>query len=350
MGTARAAGTEAAIGSGADLADLESGMEGAGAVHSKGGPKEAACAGLTIDHALSLYGLTSWELVWDRGLDTKALLAWGGGTIVVAFKGTSSLENVITDLNVSRLLCVAATFCSSGHLCRAAVGAAPSTRCPASRLAARQRSCPGAHWRCAARGAALQLFKVAHPPRRVAAVTTVWGLRLIRSLVQVHRGFWRAWVGNAYDARLLGRVGELVAEMSSTSTPRVMLTGHSLGGATATLAAHALAQRPPGGGAHRPPVQPIVYTFGQPRVGNVAFATEYDRLVPHHFAVINDLDPVPRVPVVSRRRSKPGRGLAAPRACRRRGPWVPRSRACSHALPVPPAYRRARTSAWASAW
>ena len=44
------------------------------------------------------------ELVWDRTVDSKALLGWEGAggrpRLVVAFKGTSSRENVITDLKV----------------------------------------------------------------------------------------------------------------------------------------------------------------------------------------------------------------------------------------------------------
>lgn len=56
-----------------------------------------------IPHALELYGLTEWELVWDKEIDTKAMLCWNKDTLVVAFKGTSSFENVKTDLNVSTI-------------------------------------------------------------------------------------------------------------------------------------------------------------------------------------------------------------------------------------------------------
>lgn len=51
--------------------------------------------------ALGLYDLDDWEVVWEKETDTKALLAWGESTVVVAFKGTSSRENIITDMNVS---------------------------------------------------------------------------------------------------------------------------------------------------------------------------------------------------------------------------------------------------------
>lgn len=57
--------------------------------------------------------------------------------------------------------------------------------------------------------------------------------------------------------------------------------GHSLGGATATLAALDLR-------LCHPTARFTVYTFGQPRVGNRPFATEYDALLPEHWAVVCD--------------------------------------------------------------
>ena len=61
-----------------------------------------------------------------------------------------------------------------------------------------------------------------------------------------------------------------------------MLSGHSLGGALATLAAHDL-QLEFGFGPNL-----HCYTFGAPRTGNHAFATESGRLVPETWHVIND--------------------------------------------------------------
>jgi hypothetical protein len=42
------------------------------------------------------------EVVWDREIDMKCLVAWqaSGGLVLLAFKGTSSIENVLTDLNL----------------------------------------------------------------------------------------------------------------------------------------------------------------------------------------------------------------------------------------------------------
>ena len=53
-----------------------------------------------IEDAMALYGLTDFELIWDRTSDTKALLAWGGDVVVLGFRGTASMTNVLTDLKV----------------------------------------------------------------------------------------------------------------------------------------------------------------------------------------------------------------------------------------------------------
>ena len=67
-----------------------------------------------------------------------------------------------------------------------------------------------------------------------------------------------------------------------------LYTGHSLGGALATLAAQDLQAE------FRFP-QLYCYTFGAPRTGNHAFAAESTRLVPETWHVINDQDSVTRV-------------------------------------------------------
>ena len=47
-----------------------------------------------------LLGLEAHELIWEHRLDTKALLGWGPGGIAVAFRGTASLRNALSDLQV----------------------------------------------------------------------------------------------------------------------------------------------------------------------------------------------------------------------------------------------------------
>jgi acetyl esterase/lipase len=69
----------------------------------------------------------------------------------------------------------------------------------------------------------------------------------------------------------------------------ITVTGHSLGGALAALAAIELRRAYPAALVR-------VYTFGAPRVGNRAFSALYDAHVPDTWAVVNLEDPVPRVP------------------------------------------------------
>lgn len=47
-----------------------------------------------------LLGLEAHELIWEHSLDTKALLGWGAGGITIAFRGTASLRNALSDLQV----------------------------------------------------------------------------------------------------------------------------------------------------------------------------------------------------------------------------------------------------------
>lgn len=94
--------------------------------------------------------------------------------------------------------------------------------------------------------------------------------------VKVHRGFRFAYesIANALRAQI-------------ADERWVIFCGHSLGGALATLAADAF-------GAGR---VEAVYTFGSPRVGNIAFARRYDAILHDQtFRIVNEGDPVVRVP------------------------------------------------------
>ena len=64
------------------------------------------------------------------------------------------------------------------------------------------------------------------------------------------------------------------------------LSGHSLGGALAQLAAHDIATAAREQMHLR--IKVICYTYGSPRVGNHSFAREYDKLVPHTWHLVND--------------------------------------------------------------
>ena len=192
-------------------------------------------ANMTPEHALGLYpGLERWELLEEPESDTRALLAWGRGTVVVSFRGTATRKNVLTDI---------------------------------------------------------KFWQTAHLPKRRSAV----GITL-----RVHVGFYSAWRLQGFDERLLNRVDELLKlaeggedneEQPPTPRPpaKLFLTGHSRGGALAVVAAADIRRR-------HPDLPMTVYTYGAPRVGNLGFVQEYLRRVPDTWAVVNDQDPIPRIP------------------------------------------------------
>ncbi|HYL76751.1 MAG TPA: lipase family protein [Bryobacteraceae bacterium] len=106
---------------------------------------------------------------------------------------------------------------------------------------------------------------------------------------QVHEGFFDA-LGAVWGQTLSGKQ-ILPGRLLNRGNRAVWITGHSLGGALAELAA---ARTILESGI---PVQGV-YTFGQPRVGNDAFARKMETpLGSRIFRFINNLDIVPRVPL-----------------------------------------------------
>ncbi|GAB4815834.1 hypothetical protein N2152v2_002880 [Parachlorella kessleri] len=103
-------------------------------------------------------------------------------------------------------------------------------------------------------------------------------------------GFFKSFTAHDFGERMLSKVGGLLeASQADTSQLTFYLTGHSLGGAVAMLAAYEVHKRWPAS-------RIVVYTFGAPRVGNLAWANVYSEAVPETWAVVNHQDPVPRVP------------------------------------------------------
>jgi hypothetical protein len=115
-----------------------------------------------------------------------------------------------------------------------------------------------------------------------------------------HGGFLDAWDG--VRAEILGLVDAAIpraeerAAAGGGAAPglwRVALTGHSLGGGLATLAALDLALRP-WAAARRPEL--TLVNFGSPRVGNRAFARALDEHVPDAWRFVNGDDAVVSLP------------------------------------------------------
>ncbi|KAF8063676.1 TIC20-V [Scenedesmus sp. PABB004] len=178
---------------------------------------------------LGLYGLTAHKVVYDAEGELKVLFAWNASTVLVAFRGSTTAANWLADTMIWR------------------------TPHPGSELAAQAAQRAGA--------------------------------------AKVHSGFLRCWSGSGLDVRVLGLLRVLIDTALEPGRLKIYITGHSLGGALATLTAYDLAKAAPRLDER---TQVSVYTYGAPRAGNRAFAAEYGRACPDTWHVINDQDTVPR--------------------------------------------------------
>ena len=117
-----------------------------------------------------------------------------------------------------------------------------------------------------------------------------------RDAVNVHRGFLNHVDQDGGRERLLTSILAAVEELhkkDATKPVDVLITGHSLGGAAATLIAAALDATLDAA----VPCRMTLITFGSPRVGSKAFKAAVDgsaRL--RHYRVQNELDVCTRVP------------------------------------------------------
>ncbi|GAB4817725.1 hypothetical protein N2152v2_004771 [Parachlorella kessleri] len=194
---------------------------------------ETKASPFNIDTALSLYELEHFEMFWEKTLDTKAIMGWNDSTIVIAFRGTASLANVRADVQAWRTPYPAGT----GNCC---LGTRP----------------------------------------------------------MVHTGFHCAWFANKFNEKLISRLEQVLqgctkqqADAGTGKNVNVYVTGHSLGGALATLCAFDIRQRC-SFAAYTTNIK--VYTFGAPRTGNHAFARLYNEALPDTWHVINNDDVVTR--------------------------------------------------------
>lgn len=71
----------------------------ANALKPRARPKETAEQLLAA--AMALWGLTDIESFWCPQLDVKAVLGWNQDQVVLAFRGTASFANALSDLKVS---------------------------------------------------------------------------------------------------------------------------------------------------------------------------------------------------------------------------------------------------------
>ena len=106
---------------------------------------------------------------------------------------------------------------------------------------------------------------------------------------RAHKGFVDLY------AQLREGVRAKVRNLLTPETRAVVLTGHSLGGALATLAALDLANAPVVHPQAQAAVPVHAYTFGAPQIGDGAFVKQFNARVPHCVRVVNPFDPVPKL-------------------------------------------------------
>ncbi len=192
--------------------------------------------------AQDVFNFTIADYIKDKETDTHALVVDGEDRIVVAFKGTTSMKNLKTDLKL---------FHSS-------LRALLPTSLPDQ-------------------GNQGEL-----PPNASEVIES----RLWRR-AQIHQGF-----ANAYRA-IAPRLLTVLRNLESDKRRPVFITGHSLGGALATVCSLDLFITL---GLTRREI--FVSTFGAPRVGNRPFRDLYDSVVPIHWRMVVGPDVVAKLPKI----------------------------------------------------
>ncbi|KAK9931323.1 hypothetical protein M0R45_018601 [Rubus argutus] len=113
--------------------------------------------------------------------------------------------------------------------------------------------------------------------------------------VQVHSGFLSAY--DSVRIRIISLIKLAIGYIDDLAEPlhrwQVYVTGHSLGGALATLLALELASSQL---AKHGVITITMYNFGSPRVGNKRFADIYNEKVKDSWRVVNHRDIIPTVP------------------------------------------------------
>ena len=105
---------------------------------------------------------------------------------------------------------------------------------------------------------------------------------------KVHIGFkycWESVIGDTYDAI------DTALEMLASETTNIVVSGHSLGGAVATLYAYSIKK-------HYPHYNVSSTTIGSPRVGNKTFKENYDKSDIDTLRIVHNNDLVTHTPYI----------------------------------------------------
>lgn len=194
---------------------------------------------LTIDHdALTLQIRDSF---YSKRTDTRAFVAESKDRIIVAFKGTTSRQNLFTDIRVMHR--------------------------PLSQF----------------------IFLTTLPNGNPHVESRVFSLLRSKNFqrAKIHSGFVDAY--NSIREELIPIIATLLQEKDRP----IFFTGHSLGGALATLSSLDVSL-----GLNVPGTRISVSTFGSPRVGNNAFREIYDDQIPMNWRLVAGGDIISRLPKV----------------------------------------------------
>eukprot|EP00898_Chlorokybus_atmophyticus_P000968 jgi/Chlat1/1872/Chrsp141S02177 len=215
----------------------------------------------------------------DKTTDTHVLVAKSADRLVIAFRGTSSLINAHSNAKFALIELPTARPLNTQRSDAVAISIQDASL----------RGSQGQHEDTAAQEAVEQAaVHIRSTATGTARVLKMWGRRVAKQEVKkVHTGFCGAWQSVA--AQVLNVVE---TEQRSKRLP-VLVCGHSLGGALAMLCAYDLRMH-----ASVLPGELFVYTFGAPRVGNLALAAQYNSLVPNTFRLVHARDTVTKVPLV----------------------------------------------------
>jgi len=245
---------------------------------------------LSIDK-LSGGRLQMHAIIQDSGLDTLVLVLASNDRVVVAFRGTKSIENLKVDVRASRMRLSTVLDTQSTE------PATVSVSLSASVSDTYESSGRGQHLENTTPGgdnidlALFQSLNGLDQPRAVdmRQIFDLPAAGLVHNAASracVHRGFGCAY--RAVSARLL----EVLAQLAAEKDRVVYFTGHSLGGALATLASYHYALRSGAAGSQRV----VNVTCGSPRVGDSYFARAFENAVPNAWRLVVAGDIITKVP------------------------------------------------------
>lgn len=183
--------------------------------------------------------------------------------IIIGFRGTANMSNAKYDMNIHRVVWREMDKTADREEASAAGEEVPelaSTFDDGSATAAQHLGCASCIHSC--------MRKTSWRPTCHAGFLTIW---------------------KTLKPTVMSRLRDVLCDDRGT-VYRIFTTGHSLGGALASLCAYSITYM-----LRRmdyPIADVTVYTYGQPRLGNHAFQRIYNKAVPRTFRVVNESDVV----------------------------------------------------------